>query len=671
MLPTYAAVMSGLRTGVAEESAPRPDREPDLDTGPDSLVTEETPGRTASRLRQVVTLLGSLALTVLWAWLVVVVLNASSFPSPRDALTNRAFDAPVLVPSVAVAWVFVLLVVAVLGRLWLALGVVTAVTALLGAVNATKLELRNDPLVPGDVVFLQQPDFLVDMVSKSRLVMGAIALVAIVLLAWGFGWLVARFLFPALARTLSRRGVIALRVTRVVVALVCLALLGLANNFNEKDNPWRAAFDSTGLRWVAWDQRVNYQKNGFVAGLLFNTHVTAMTEPKGYSQEAVAAIARRYAAKAAALNRGRTASIDETNVVIVLSEGFSQPAWLKTVKFPRDLIPKTTALMSRTVSGKMLAPGFGSGTANTEYELLTGQSLSQLSPQLSIPYEQLVSNYQDYPSAVDYFRAHGHLPIAIHPFSPRMYARPKVFETFGFEKFITKDDMTFKARGGGRFISDQAAYDEVRHQIDTHDRPVLAHLITMQNHMPFGGQYDDPINPTGLPPKFTKLAGQYARGLARSDEALAQMFAELKKSPEPTAVIFYGDHLPPQVYPQSLVEREGTLTAHQTPFLIWSNRAPLKHTQLPTTSPIQFMPKLFNALEVPIPPWFALLDDLDRQIPAMDAGIMINAQDERVRPAQLTPEAKRVLADYRMIMYDLSIGKRYSEKVMFGDTPPS
>ena len=147
------------------------------------------------------------------------------------------------------------------------------------------------------------------------------------------------------------------------------------------------------------------------------------------------------------------------------------------------------------------------------------------------------------------------------------------------------------------------------------------------------------------------------------------MFAKLKKSPEPTAVIFYGDHLPPQVYPQSLVEREGALTAHQTPFLIWSNRKPLKHTKLPTTSPIQFMPKLFDALNVPIPPWYALLDDLDKEIPAMDSGITVNPQDKRVKQSQLTPAAKKVLSDYRMIMYDLSIGKRYSEKAMYGDAP--
>ncbi len=656
--------MLSLRTRATEES----DLHPDAPFGHRSKAATRRGSRPPSRRRQVLTLVLALAMTLLWAWLATVVLDASNFPRALHTLEHRSFEAPALLPSVLVVWVFVLLVVALIGRLWLSLGVVTALTALIGGVNATKLDLRNDPLVPSDIVFLGQPGFLFDMVSKSRLALAAVGLVAVVALAWAFGWLVAR-VFPVLAKTLSRRGLLALRVTRVVVVVVCLALLGLANNFNEHGNPWRAAFDSTGLRWRAWDQRVNYQRNGFVAGLLFNTHVTAMTEPKGYSKAAVEAVAKRYRAQAAAMNKGRTATLDKTNVVIILSESFSDPAWLTTVHFPQELIPKTTAAMQHTLSGKMLAPGFGSGTANTEYELLTGQSLSQLSPQLSVPYEQLVAHYKDYPSAVGYFLAHGHVPVAIHPFSPRMYARTQVFKTFGFEKFITKDDMKYKSHGGGRFIDDQSAFDEVLHQIDTHDKPVLAHLITMQNHMPYGGQYDDPVTPTGLPANYAQLAGQYARGISRTDDALAELFARLKKSPEPTAVIFYGDHLPPQIYPQSLVEREGLLTAHQTPFLIWSNRTPLRHTNLPTTSPIQFLPKLFDALDVPIPPWYALLDDLDKQVPAMDAGIMVNPQDKRVKASQLTPAARRVLSDYRMIMYDLSVGKRYSEHTMY--TQPS
>jgi phosphoglycerol transferase MdoB-like AlkP superfamily enzyme len=250
-----------------------------------------------------------------------------------------------------------------------------------------------------------------------------------------------------------------------------------------------------------------------------------------------------------------------------------------------------------------------------------------------------------------------------------MYKRPDVYQSFGFKDFITKDQMTEKGRGGGRFIDDASLFKESLNQIQDHDQPLLLHLISMQNHMPYGGQYDDPINPSGLPRKYAALAGQYARGLNRTDEALAGFLADLKKQPEPTAVIFYGDHLPAQVYPQDLQRREGHLTSHQTPFLIWSNQKALPHTDLPTTSPIQFMPKLFNALQVPVPPYYALLDALGAQVPAMDGGFAINAQNEQVRPKDLSPEAKRVLADYRMIQYDLSIGERYSEKALFADVP--
>ena len=121
----------------------------------------------------------------------------------------------------------------------------------------------------------------------------ALGLFAVVAGAAAVGWLVGKF-FPTIGKGLSRRGLIALRVSRVMVVLICLGLLQLASNFNEPDNPWRAAFDSTGLRWRYWDQRVNYEHNGFIAGLLYNMHVTAMAKPKNYSKATMDAIVDRY-----------------------------------------------------------------------------------------------------------------------------------------------------------------------------------------------------------------------------------------------------------------------------------------------------------------------------------------------------------------------------------------
>lgn len=641
-----------------------------LSRAPQETGTEvaEEPSRPRSRLRLVVTLAVTVALTLLWAGLAMLALNASSFPASLEALRTTALEPVAWLPSLLVLWVVVLLVVALLGRLWLGLGVVTVLTAVLGMVNMTKMELRNDPVYPGDVVFLAQPTFLFDMVSPSRLFAGVAALVVVLVVAWGVGRVVARF-FPPVARQVGHRGLIALRITRVVVVLLCLGLLNLASDFNEAGNPWRAAFDSTGLRWTYWDQRVNYQRNGFVPGLLFNTHVTAMAKPEGYSRERMQQIANRYRDLAAQTNGGRTGSLADTNIVLVLSESFADPTWLQTVQMKQTPIPFTARLMKRTVGGRMLAPGFGGGTANVEFELLTGQSLSQFKPQLSIPYEQLVPREQGFPSLVDWFARRGHDPIALHPFSPRMYSRPEVFDIFGFEEFITKDTMTEKARLGGRFISDQAAFDETLLQMRKHDDPVLLHLISMQNHMPYGGQYDDPHEVTGLPPKFATLAGQYTRGLTRTDQAVQRYLGQLRKEKEPTAVIFYGDHLPAQVYPPDLAKREGKLAVHQTPYFIWSNKKKLPHRKLPLTSPTQFLPQLFDAMEAPVPPYVALLNAVRAEVPAIDAGIAITSEGKRVKPGQLDAEAKRVLADYRMVQYDLSIGERYSEQVLFGDPP--
>lgn len=640
-------------------------------TEPTELVPEETRDSPAPRpalWRRLLTVALSLVITVATAFVLNLALNASSWPAPLDALRNRTFDPPAMVQSTATVWIVVCLTIALVGRLWLGLGLVSAFAAVLCVVNKTKLELRNDPLYPSDTTFLKDSGFLADMVSGRSLALGALALVVIVALGAATGWLLAK-VFPPLHRAASRRGVWTLRIVRLLVVLLCLGLLQTATNFNEDGSRWRAAFESPDLRWRSWEQHENYKKNGFVPGFLYNMPITPMATPPGYSKAAVQKIAAKYVARAATTNAGRTDVMDRTNVVLVLSESFSDPTGLSTVKFPSNPIPKTTALMKRTLSGRMLAPGYGGGTANVEYELLTGQSLSQLQPQLSTPYQQMVSRDKSYPSAVEWFERRGHTPVAIHPFAPKMYDRPTAYKSLGFDAFITKDQMSFKRRGGGTFIDDESSFNETLKQIDTSDKPVLAHLVTMQNHMPYGGQYTDPIVPSGLPDRNARLAGQYARGLARTDEALASFLEKLEGRSEPTTVVFYGDHLPAQIYPADFVKREGWRAAHQTPFLLWSNTRALRPKAVPTTSPIQFLPMLFDAMQARVPPWFALLSDLGKQVPAMDGGFAIDAQNQRVRPEQLSAEAKSVLADYRMIMYDLSVGKRYTAKTMYGDAP--
>jgi hypothetical protein len=102
---------------------------------------------------------------------------------------------------------------------------------------------------------------------------------------------------------------------------------------------------------------------------------------------------------------------------------------------------------------------------------------------------------------------------------------------------------------------------------------------------------------------------------------------------------------------------------------VWANFGKPGGPQ-PTTSPSHFMDLVLQRADAPVPPYFALLEELRAEVPAMDGGFMIDADDRRVDEAQLSPRATRVLDDYRMVQYDLSVGKRYSLRAMLGDPVP-
>jgi phosphoglycerol transferase MdoB-like AlkP superfamily enzyme len=610
-------------------------------------------------------------ITLGWAALVNFGLDLSMWTARPRQLIHGPLHTTAWALNVLVVWVVVLLVLAVAGRVWLTLQITGTLTVLIGMVNAAKLSLRDAPVRPSDLAYLSQPGFLTEMVGGGQVI--AIA-VAVLLVGFAMTSVIGRLLGHWLPRLRTGTGIRTARLrwgSRLVVFALCLTILADAGSFNKDGNWWRAAYDSVGTRWRTWDQRANFMGNGFVAGTLFNMPIKAMAKPSGYSAAKMAEISARYEAAARDINQGRDGSLADTNIVVALSESFTNPSWLETVTWERNLVPHTEEVMANTVSGRMLSPGYGGGTANIEFELLTGQSMSQFNPQLDSLYEQVVSKQSNYPSMVQWFSERGHYPIALHPYSFRMYQRPTVFDLFGFQDLIDSAEMRENFRvGGGRYVSDAAAFRTVEGEIADRDEPVFLHLISMQNHMPYRDQYDDPILPSeGLPEKKAALAGQYARGLTMTDDALADFLAGQKSSPEKTVVIFYGDHLPPQIYPNNLRRREGKRVAHETPFLIWSNREPLAHTELPTTSPIYFLPKLFAATDTPIPSYFALLEALNQQIPAMDAGIYVDGSDQSIKKRDLSSEQKQVLEDYRYVVYDLSVGERYSQRVLFADPP--
>lgn len=635
--------------------------EPSLTDGdaPPSAADEPTVPAVATP-RQVLRrgLIGSLQA----AFVITLVLEVSTLGIiyPRW-FKDQLFDGGALWIDTLVVWTLIGFLWAVLGRLWWSIGATLALAVTLGAATLVKIRLREEPVYPSDLDFVREPDFLLSMVSPLFLVIAVGGLVGIVVAAIRTGRRMARRYPRIRARDLGPRARWRFIAGRLAVGVVTALLLVQATQFNQPGNAWRGLYELRGDHWRPWSQKTNYRSNGFVGGFLYNMPVEAMARPAGYDASRMAALAEEFEAVAADINRTRTGSLDDTNVVLVLSESFSDPTRLAGVELERDPIARTRSLMRTTTSGTMLAQMYGGGTANMEFETLTGQSLALFRPQMISPYQMLVPDHDDYPSAVGWFRSTGHDAIAVHPYRVGMYKREQVYERFGFDDFVHDTTMSEHASiDDGDYISDASAFDEVLGQIDDSDRPLLVNLVTMQNHIPVDDAYDDPVGVDGKDGSEAERIGQYARGLEHTDAALADFLDALQHSDERTVVLFYGDHLP-GIYGSGTKKDNAGLALHQTPFFLWSNSPEGNRPRVaPITSPAFFLPMLHEFANAPIPPYFALLQRVHESIPAMQQGRMIDASGTVVEEGELAPAVSELLADLRLVQYDFSIGKRYA-----------
>jgi phosphoglycerol transferase MdoB-like AlkP superfamily enzyme len=560
-------------------------------------------------------------------------------------------------------WLGMLAVWALTGRLRVAAALAATLAILVGYANHTKMVLRREPLYPEDFAVAQHTGFLEAMVGWGTIlaVLAVVALVVGLVLVIGWRW---RRRHPR-RKAASTRDRVTLALGRLAVAGVSIGLIAYAIQFNQPGNAVRWAYEAGDADWASWSQEKNYTHNGFVGGMLYNLDVPVMKRPEGYSEAAMADIVRRYGAAAGAVNATRSpAALQDVNVVVVLSESFSDPTQLEGIELEEDPIPFTRELMDATTSGEMMAQRYGSGTANMEFETLTGMSTSQFDPRLMTPYQMLVPRFDAFPSFVGLTKSLGYTDVAVHPFDTYMYRRETVYPILGFDDFLGRSEMSMrKYIQDSPFVSDNSAFTEVLRQIDTHDEPVFTHLVTMQNHFPMGDSYDAPMTIRGVSGSTEEEAAAYVRGLNYSDRALRKFVTTLQESDEKTAVLFFGDHLPP-IWPDEVVERNGPVGMRTTPFFLWSNYLPLQTPQ-PLTSPIFFMPLLMDQLGAPLPPYYELLRQLHAVVPAMRAGVLYDGEGNPIDRENLSPEARQLLRDYRLVQYDLSVGQRYSQDGLF------
>ena len=328
--------------------------------------------------------------------------------------------------------------------------------------------------------------------------------------------------------------------------------------------------DVFGLEMRYWYSIDCYQAQGFLPSFITVLQDMPIRKPKGYTDDLANETLKRHARSfdsAAAADDGYLKACNQfaeldPSVICVMNESFADlsvfdgmHAGYTGPTFFQTGMPDSLA------TGTLNVTVHGAGTCNTEFEFLTGNSLSFVGVG-KYPYS--IYDLSDIDALPAHFKELGYRTYAIHPNYETNWNRHKIYPAMGFDRFFTIDDF-----GGApdpatdtttpnpphaevfhSGVSDRATYDLMLEMLEKDDSPQFFFDVTMANH----GSYDQNNIPPDyqlsyVPSDFTGIEtparlNEYLSCIKRSDDDLAYLIDRLRNMERPVVLVFFGDHQP-------------------------------------------------------------------------------------------------------------------------------
>lgn len=585
-------------------------------------------------------------------------------------------------------------------RFWVATPIFLAVTFIVAVIEHFKVSIRYEAILPSDLNFLKAD------AGNLMGFMPAGAQWTILIAVVAFAAFVALFVF--LNRRDARHGKLfrgsdkQSRSVNAITRLLLILLPGLFFTLYSMQvstvGSWAKTFATVmGDKPSMWDSVYDAQRNGPLVAFTRQLNPKVMVKPDDYSEETMKQVAARYEKAAKKINAKRSANMTDSTVIYVLSESFSDPSRVPGLKVNKDSMPKIREIKQNTTSGLMLSSGYGGGTANLEYMGLSGLSMANFDSSLTSPYQQLVPSEHWTPTINQMWGAAKN-SIGLHPYESSMYSRATNYKKFGFSHFYTltgPDVISHQDKiDDSPYVSDEATYQSTLEEVRKTKSNQFLQVITMQNHMPYHDWYKHndfkASSTTGKPLKDDEKESieTYQKGASLTDGATAGFLSELDKLGKPVTVVFYGDHLP-GIYSSASADDDNSLALHQTDYFIWSNKASgtqgNKIDNAEYSSPNFFVAQAAEHMDAKVSPYLAFLTEMHSKISAMEPpvvnniqgwdripegqNIYLNSKGEPMAEDDFDAETKQLLADYKLIQYDITTGKNYLKDTSFMDLP--
>ena len=311
-----------------------------------------------------------------------------------------------------------------------------------------------------------------------------------------------------------------------------------------------------------------YEDYGFVYSFSSSVVDRGMQKPDNYSEDTIAAIETNVETAA---EQTTTNGTDGPNIICVLLESFCDPEEINFLETSEDPIPTFHYLEDNFSSGYLTVPVVGAGTANTEFEVLTGMSMQYFGTG-EYPYKTILKKTDCEAIASDLSKI-GYSTHVVHNNGGNFYSRANAFSMMGFDTFTSKELMNITAlTPNGSWSTDDILVNETMKTLDATPGADFTYTITVCTH----GDY--PTEPVIENPAITvsgvddeAQANQwtyYVNQLNASDRFISSLIDRLSQRDEDTVVVMFGDHLPTMGLTDDDM-KSGSI--YKTKYITWNN----------------------------------------------------------------------------------------------------
>ena len=288
------------------------------------------------------------------------------------------------------------------------------------------------------------------------------------------------------------------------------------------------------------------------------------TKPESYTVEAVDAIKNRI------VKDGQALPENLPNIVFVQLESFFDPYIIEHLSFSEDPVPNFRRLKNEYTSGELYVPTVAGGTANTEFEVLTGCCLDFFGAG-EFPYYSILKEKTCESLAVD-LRAIDYTATAIHNYTGSFYYRDTVYDNLGFNRYISKEYMEGYDLTPMGWPEDAILQDIIRDAMDSTEGKDFIYTVTVQTHgkyIELPKEMEAVITVEGAKTEHEKRVMEYFLTLlVEVDELVGALVEEYASYDEDVMIVFFGDHLPGLDLTNDMLS---TKDIYATEYVIWTN----------------------------------------------------------------------------------------------------